>query len=75
MWLGNPILITIRLNNIPVEFCHIDLGKGQQRSAEYLQVNPLGKVPALEVIRHPSVSACAHAQQHHNNAPLLLTGW
>ncbi len=28
---------------------HIKLGKMQQRSAEFLAINPLGKVPALQV--------------------------
>ena len=31
----------------PVEFVHVDLGKGQHRTAEYLAINPNGKVPAL----------------------------
>jgi glutathione S-transferase len=30
-----------------VEFVHVDLGKGQQRSPDYLALNPNGKVPTL----------------------------
>jgi glutathione S-transferase len=30
-----------------VEFVHVDLGKGEQRSLDYLALNPNGKVPTL----------------------------
>jgi glutathione S-transferase len=30
-----------------VEFVHVDLGKGAQRSEQFLAINPNGKVPAL----------------------------
>ena len=32
----------------PVEFVRVDLGKGENRTPEYLAINPNGKVPALE---------------------------
>ncbi|MGI9407247.1 MAG: glutathione S-transferase family protein, partial [Hyphomicrobiaceae bacterium] len=32
----------------PVEFVRVDLGKGEQKDPAYLEVNPNGKVPALE---------------------------
>jgi glutathione S-transferase len=31
----------------PVEFIHVDLGKGENKTPEYLAINPNGKVPAL----------------------------
>ena len=31
-----------------VELALVDLGKGEQRKPEYLRINPMGKVPALE---------------------------
>lgn len=34
--------------NAPVEFIHVDLGKGEHKSPDYLAINPNGKVPALE---------------------------
>ena len=37
-----------RYLNSPVEFVHIDLAKGEQKTPEFLALNPNGKVPALE---------------------------
>lgn len=34
--------------NLPVEFVRIDLAKGEQKTPQYLAINPNGKVPALE---------------------------
>lgn len=34
--------------NSPVEFVHVDLAKGEQKSPEFLAINPNGKVPALD---------------------------
>jgi len=34
--------------NSPVEFVHVDLGKGENRTPDYLAINPNGKVPALQ---------------------------
>jgi glutathione S-transferase len=34
--------------NSPVEFVHVDLVKGQNRTPEFLALNPNGKVPVLE---------------------------
>jgi len=31
----------------PVEYAYVDLGRGEQRSADYLALNPNGKVPTL----------------------------
>jgi len=36
-----------RYLNSPVEFVRVDLGKGENRTPEYLAINPNGKVPAL----------------------------
>ena len=32
----------------PVEFVHVDLGKGENRTPKFLALNPNGKVPVLE---------------------------
>lgn len=37
-----------RFVNADVEFVRVDLGRGEQRTAEFLAINPNGKVPALE---------------------------
>jgi glutathione S-transferase len=34
--------------NAPVEFVRVDLGKGENRTPEFLALNPNGKVPVLE---------------------------
>jgi glutathione S-transferase len=33
--------------NSPIEFVHIDLAKGEHKTAQYLAINPNSKVPAL----------------------------
>jgi glutathione S-transferase len=37
--------------NAPVQFVHVDLGKGENRTPEFLALNPNGKVPVLETGR------------------------
>ena len=38
-----------RAAGIEVEVVQVQIGKGQQRAPEYLALNPLGKVPCLQV--------------------------
>jgi glutathione S-transferase len=40
--------VVARYLNSPVDYVHIDLSKGENRTPEYLAINPNGKVPALE---------------------------
>ena len=40
---------TCRCTGLPVEERMVALGRKQQRSEEYLAMNPLGKVPCLQV--------------------------
>ena len=47
----------------PVEYIHIDVGKGEHRSAEFLAINPNGNVPAMidgDVILWESVAIMAY---------------
>jgi len=37
-----------RYLNSPVEFVHVNLAKGENKTPEFLAINPNGKVPALE---------------------------
>lgn len=37
-----------RFLDADVEFVRVDLGRGEQRTAEFLAINPNGKVPALQ---------------------------
>lgn len=40
-------VMTALLVDVPVEIVNVDLGRGEQRSPEYLKLNPNGKVPTL----------------------------
>ena len=49
--------------DLPVEYIHIDVGKGEHRSAEFLAINPNGNVPAMidgDVILWESVAIMAY---------------
>ncbi|MDE2422083.1 MAG: glutathione S-transferase family protein [Gammaproteobacteria bacterium] len=58
--------------DIPYESVIIDLSKGEQKTAEYLQINPLGQVPVWQdgsVTIHDSQAILVYlAQQHQNTA-------
>lgn len=43
----NKVRYTANYLQIPYEFHPINLAAGEQRSAEYLKINPYGKVPAI----------------------------
>ncbi len=37
-----------RYLRVPVEFQRVDIGRGAQRASDFLEINPNGKVPALQ---------------------------
>ena len=43
--------LALEYSGAPYEAVRVDFGKQQQRSAEYLKVNPKGRVPALATER------------------------
>ncbi len=43
------VRIALALKHIPYEIVAVDLRKSEQRSSEYLAINPQGLVPALKV--------------------------
>ena len=43
------ILQLIRYNKLPVEELTVQIGKGQHLTKEYRALNPLGKIPVLQV--------------------------
>lgn len=44
----NKVRYTASYLNIPSEFHMINLGAGEQRKPEFLKINPLGRVPAID---------------------------
>ena len=57
----------------PYERVLTDISKGEQRKAEYLAINPMGKVPALkdgEVTLAEAAAICAYVAERHPEAKL-----
>jgi glutathione S-transferase len=42
------VLVTILEKELPYEFNLIDIAKGDQKSEEYMKLQPFGKVPVLD---------------------------
>lgn len=60
---------------IPFDGVLLDLSKGEQKTAEYLQVNPLGQVPVWidgDVNIHDSQAILVYLAQHHQNTDWTL---
>jgi glutathione S-transferase len=45
---SNKVRYVANYLQLPYEFKLVDLGKGQQRTPEYLKINPYGRVPAID---------------------------
>lgn len=44
---GQKVCAVAKYLDAPVEYIHVDLGKGEQKSPAFLAINPNGKIPAL----------------------------
>ena len=53
--LATHLRLTCRVTGLVVEEVKVNVGKKEQRSPEFLAINPLGKVPALQVWREACV--------------------
>jgi len=45
---SNKVRLCISFLGLPHEYHHVDLQSGEQMGAEYLKINPMGRVPAIE---------------------------
>jgi len=68
----NPIkvLLTAEELGLDYQYVHVELGKGENKTPDYLQKHPLGKVPALdhdgEMIQE-SAAICRYLARLHDN--------
>jgi maleylacetoacetate isomerase len=68
------VRIVLNLKQAPYETIPIHLLKGEQRSLEYLQLNPLGGVPSLVSeagVFTQSAAICEYLNELHPEPPLL----
>jgi len=52
------VWVTLLEKKIKCEMVMVDLMNGEQRCAEYLAINPQGKVPAIRCHNHPTAPDC-----------------
>ena len=45
---ANQVRLTASALGLDAEYVHVDLTKGEHKSPEYMEVNPFGRVPALD---------------------------
>lgn len=75
----NPRKVRVYLaeKGITVPLQNVDLLKGEQRSPEYLKINPLGLVPVLELddgtLIPESLAIIEYFEETHPNPPLIGT--
>ncbi len=75
----NPRRVRIFLaeKGIQVPFEQVDIGKGENRTPEFLAKNPMGRVPVLELddgtYLAESVAICRYFEEQHPEPPLLGT--
>ncbi len=65
---------TLQELGVPFEAILVDLANAEHRSAEFLAINPNGKVPVLrdgDLLLFESMAICVHLAQKHSQAGLL----
>eukprot|EP00055_Hartaetosiga_balthica_P007056 m.23775 g.23775 ORF g.23775 m.23775 type:complete len:218 (+) comp5583_c0_seq1:128-781(+) len=68
------VRIALNLKNIDYKYHAINLLKGEQKSEEYLEVNPMGEIPALKIDGHlltQSVAIIEYLDETRPETPLV----
>jgi maleylpyruvate isomerase len=72
------VRIALHLKDVAVEHAFRHLRKGEQRSPDYLALNPQGLVPALQLddgaLLIQSLAICEYLEETHPEPPLLPQG-
>lgn len=66
--------VTLREIGVPFDLVQVDITSGQQRSPEYLAINPAGVVPALVIdgkVQTESAALCYQLAERHPQARLM----
>lgn len=69
-------MLTLEYKNIPYTSHRLDFAKGENRTPEYLTMNPRGKVPTLrdgETVIHESIAIMAFLERAHPEKPVFGT--
>ncbi|MEJ6003985.1 glutathione S-transferase [Paucibacter sp. AS339] len=68
------VRLALSLLNVPTELIEVDLRKGEQKSAEFLAMNPFGQVPVIEdagVVLADSNAILVYLARRYGNADWL----
>lgn len=68
------VRIVLNLKKIPHKYAYQHLGKGEQRSANYLAINPQGLLPTVELgteVLTQSLAICEYLEELYPTPPIL----
>ncbi|KAF4545924.1 Glutathione-S-transferase [Lasiodiplodia theobromae] len=69
------VLVTILEKELPYEFIRIDIAKGDQKSEDYMKLQPFGKVPVLDddgFVMFESRAICKYLDQKYPSGKKLI---
>jgi glutathione S-transferase len=68
------VMLTLEVKNLPYESKLLEFSRGDNKSAEYLRLNPRGKVPTLkdgEFVLYESLAIVAYLDRKYPDPPLF----